>query len=688
MAANRGKRNATEEYQRLFDRVAEELVHGHRDLFDSLRPAERKLVIDYMAEVLADGRLDNSISSVLWELDYVRRPVGIEEFIRSDDYLGRTCAQFDAQWVRDLQAVFAPGSSIYVWVMRGAIGIGKTVVAMAAIAYTIYRMSCLRDPARYYGLLANSLIVFGIYSITKRQVADAGYWKLREYIDNSRYFQDHYPRDQKLETKIVFQRQRVQVVPGSRQLHVLGLDLFSVAMDEANFMSHRVDKETGKTIGQAYELFNATSARIMSRFMRPGGVIPGLMLLMSSEQSQTDFLANYLASASKNQYRPGQRGQVTEHLYVSHYALWEIRSHRYSRRYFTVEVGDRVFPSRILGDSDTPRPGAQTVQVPMDFYSRFVEDVDQHLRDIAGVATVNVSPFIRDPRVVHDAVDRRLSHPFTKTEITLSTDEATTLPDYFLLRKVAKVHGGAWVPKRHPGSFRYVHLDLALTGDCLGIGMVHPAGWRRVETARSDGTVMVRAMPLIEVDFVLRVRPPVSGEIDISKATAFVEYLRSIFPIRVVSFDEYQSRHSIQILRKAGFDAKVTSVDRDDKAYLGLRSAFYERRMAMYAYEPLIDELLDLQRDVRSSKVDHPERASKGGKGSKDVADGLCGAVWDCMEDEAAWREVVPLLDGGEDLRSVNRGGGPEPSVPASTTVTPAGRRIDWDRLVSNLGRR
>ena len=50
---------------------------------------------------------------------------------------------------------------------------------MLAQAYKIYQLSCMRNAAAYYGLDAGvPTIVFGIYSLTKRQVNDSGYYKI------------------------------------------------------------------------------------------------------------------------------------------------------------------------------------------------------------------------------------------------------------------------------------------------------------------------------------------------------------------------------------------------------------------------------------------------------------------------------------------------------------------------------
>ncbi len=57
--------------------------------------------------------------------------------------------------------------------------------------------------------------------------------------------------------------------------------------------------------------------------------------------------------------------------------------------------------------------------------------------------------------------------------------------------------------------------------------------------------------------------------------------------------------------------------------------------------------MLDLQRDMKAKKVDHPVKSTKGGPGRKDVSDGLAGAFYDCIEDEDCLHHEVVDENGG-----------------------------------------
>lgn len=609
----------------MFARVAEETLHGHRDLFDALTDHEKKLVLEWLSDAIVEGRVETTLHDVLWEIDYHSKPPTIQQFIEDENYLGRVARDLHPKWKEDLFEIFKPGSQIFEWVLTGAIGIGKTTLACVSLAYKLCMLSCLRDPASYYGLLHDSLVVFGIYSITKRQVSDSGYFKLRGFLDTSPYFRTKYPRNRKIDSKVQFLRQKVQIVPGSQEMHALGLDLFAFMMDEVNFMRSKESKESGKMVGQAYTLYNSTHARLMSRYMRPGGAVPGLMILMSSRNAQTSFLEEHLKKIDPKR------------TFVSDYPLWAVKpKHLYVKPKFLVEVGDRTSRSRVLKATETARKDARVVAIPGEFRRRFDEDVDQALRDLAGIATFNLSPLIRDRQSVFDAIHPEMVHPFSRDVVSVDYQDDDRIDSFFRIDKVCRVDASVHKPRINPLAPRFAHVDIGLTEDSLGLALGHPAGTVRNQRVNDDGTVSEISSPVIIMDVLLRIVPPPGSEIDLSKVRSFLLYLSKIYNIVKVSFDRFQSADSIQIMSKLGFDCGHLSVDKDDEAYLAVRSGLFDRRIIYYRYEPLLDELLDLERDAKERKVDHPLRSSKGGKGSKDVADAFAGVVWHCINDPRA----------------------------------------------------
>lgn len=86
----------------------------------------------------------------------------------------------------------------------------------------------------------------------------------------------------------------------------------------------------------------------------------------------------------------------------------------------------------------------------------------------------------------------------------------------------------------------------------------------------------------------------------------------------------HNSAESIQQLKSRGIDAERLSIDASLEPYNALKYALYEDRLTMYEYEPVITELIKLEKNEEKGKVDHPAG------GSKDVADALAGVCYLC----------------------------------------------------------
>lgn len=77
--------------------------------------------------------------------------------------------------------------------------------------------------------------------------------------------------------------------------------------------------------------------------------------------------------------------------------------------------------------------------------------------------------------------------------------------------------------------------------------------------------------------------------------------------------------------------AGLVSVDKTSLPYKHLRDAFADDRIRMYQQDVLVQELFDLEFDETKDKIDHPP------KGSKDVADAVCGAYYTMLQRRSSW---------------------------------------------------
>src|SRR5207248_8043001 len=94
---------------------------------------------------------------------YVRLPVDIQTFIESSEFLAYGDAIYPA--VMDVLREINSGRYVEA-VLTGAIGTGKTTIALLTIAYQLHVLSCLRDPHAFFKLDPASSIIFAFKSVS------------------------------------------------------------------------------------------------------------------------------------------------------------------------------------------------------------------------------------------------------------------------------------------------------------------------------------------------------------------------------------------------------------------------------------------------------------------------------------------------------------------------------------------
>ena len=176
------------------------------------------------------------------------------------------------------------------------------------------------------------------------------------------------------------------------------------------------------------------------------------------------------------------------------------------------------------------------------------------------------------------------------------------------------------------GALYTLHGDMAISGDRAGVAMTHVRTWDRRDWPVPGGSVVLEQRPVVKVDyagaFTADARAtPAAREVQIRWYRKLIWELRSRgFQILAVSFDNFQSADSLQILQSWGIESRKASTDRSNELYDTLRDVLYDSRLEGYYHQLLINELRTLSL-LKNGRIDHPP------KGSKDIADALAGAV-------------------------------------------------------------
>ena len=571
--------------------------------------------------------------------DYITEPVSIRSFISDPFYVGEWVVDnlFDP-WKDEIVAVIEGG--ILEWVLSGAIGVGKTTSAMVAQLYKLYCVTCMRNPCQFY--TANS-ITFGFYSAMRYLAYDVNATMLINRLRESPYFRDvvgvSEEEDDPKKTKVkVFNfPNNVRFIFGASQYHGMGQDVFSVIMDEVAFYE-------GTGALRARELYNGIRTRIASRFKSEKGLTPGLLALCSSANYEGDFLDEHIKSS-----------ELKDSMRVSRFATYEVKHYPGPR--FRVLVGDRLASSRILDDvvknpttgqlevhpivGGAPIPeGAIIENVPIRWYPEYKNDLPQALKDVSGRAMSAEAVFFPSMEKVdlacnpsNPAVTVR-PHPFKETSISLAvtgSDSKNTIEEFFDVEELFVVvdrFKKKYRLKTNPGRPRFLHIDLAESRCSAGFTCVHLAGFRSVMKEDLLGRMAETRWPVIYVDFTLEITPPrESSEIDFGKFLDFIFFLRNAgMPIGSVSYDQYQSHHSQQILEKSGINSVEVSLDRSPGPYNVLKDLYNVDCINAYPYAKLRKELFELRRKYVNNRMRVVKSDRK--DASKDIADSLAGAVY------------------------------------------------------------
>jgi len=654
---------------------------------DRLDPATRELVLARIHEhnPEAELRLQRAV-------DYLRDPVSVETFIFGDHYLGQSLkgSTFPAI-VDDLVELFE-GDYLEVC-LGGSWGWGKSREIEIGIAYEIYLLSCMREPALAYGLIKGSNLVFLNVSVDVTQAQRVLFGGLYGLLERSPYFQFTFPYNRGLKSELCFRRgKKVTCRPvAANEQAILGEDVYSAAIDEANFMEivekskRAVPGETG-VYDQAQAVADKLSARMRNRFNQRGK-LPGHIWMASSARFPNDFTERKEAEARTNRQ-----------IFVRHRALWESRPrHTFMPDNFRVEVGNITRRTRVLDGTETDVSGT-VIEVPMDFHAPFVADPDKAVRDLAGYSVLSITPFIARREMIRRMFElgcqAGLRHPFSRVqkvgevEVPLdvllqgkSLEIEYIVPErlhYIERQRVDQLGRSIFKDARmtqpelerllYPGLY-WAHVDLAKgQRDKCGLVITHVVGAREVERMDSKTLKMVKEkLAITRVDLVLRIVAPPAGEVDIPSIRALFHQFRELgMQFGKITFDAYQSQESIKALNDAGFTSELFSVDDENgTAYEMLKQALYDERVLCYEYPLLERELAQLERTPK--KVDHPVR------GSKDLADCLAAAVYHAEEGYRAGAGSLGLFQFGSVERPGQIAEPPSALVRAQTKMVTGG---------------
>lgn len=327
-----------------------------------------------------------------------------------------------------------------------------------------------------------------------------------------------------------------------------------------------------------------------------------------------------VSSAQYDSSFTNQRIQETEgdpHTYIVNARSWDVKPQNYSKERFYVFTGSGELDPMILEtiaeinsildsfglnrlDLDLSIKDAieylpseiknKIVDVPIDFYKDFKQNLLQSIQDIAGMTISGQGKLFNNKEVFKKAIYEPEEPAFLKDTFTISTKLETRPQDFINPR---------WKPEK-PEKLRFMHLDQGISSDHYGLSSC----FIDHIDINEDETVSIH----VKFDFILNIIPPrPPAKVDISKVRSLIPWLSQNKGINwgMITYDQFQSQESMQELDKAGFPVSYQSVDKTDEAYLLLVDYLYDERVKLPYNEEFEFDLFNLVHFRERRKVDH-----------------------------------------------------------------------------------
>ena len=584
----------------------------------SLSENERKIAAEILKEYKDKGQ--SALYNSLLYADYDEIPVDIETFLHDKNYLGNALYDQEGKftlfpyWEEKLKDIFPTNTTTRynTVVFTGAIGLGKSTIAVICLLYLLYRLLCLKDPYLFYGLQPVDKISISLMNITLDNAKGVALDKMNQMILSSSWFMAHGEMKGVANLNYIPEK-HIELIVASSNNQVIGRAIMANFTDEVNF---GLTSDVEKLKKKQKQLISQIDARMKSRFLR-GTYLPTLNIIASSKNSEQSFLEDFINTKKRNE---------SKNTLIVDEPQWVVDSRKDSKEKFFVAIGNKFLANELLPlkapqelIDEYRAKGYSLIEVPIGYRENFEDNIDGALTDIAGIATASSLKYISGVRW-NEIKTARYENPFTKEIIEVGTakDDHAQYYDFFDLSKVSDDL------KMKP---LYIHLDMSKKGDKTGIAGVYVLGKKpKVEGEDSSREMFYR------VAFSVSVKAPKGYEISFDKNRIFIRWLREKgFNIKGVSSDTFQSAQIQQQLTNDGFNVKVLSVDRLDPQtkqclpYAYLKSSIYDRRLEVYKdCDFLTEEVLGLERES-DGHIEHPEA---GTRGSKDQIDAVCGALF------------------------------------------------------------
>ncbi|MFH1117017.1 MAG: hypothetical protein V1792_24130 [Pseudomonadota bacterium] len=574
------------------------------------------------------------------------RIADILEFAESREFLALKGTLWQST-KEDLWKIFHVPPEPFEVLLTGAAGTAKSTKSWISTCYSLYLMSCMWNPQIELGMAPVDEIFLIFQSMRLGTARDTLFERLKRGVDASPYFREHFRRDGRNNSKLMFPNHiTIKPVTGATDA-VLGLNAIGGVITEINFMpvytnSVRLRHSDKTVFDVGSEMYRNLRNRIIGRYKQliEQGDFVGRLIIDSARNYVGDFATRKMEEAKKDKT-----------ILVIQRSLWDARSHEYppDAPKFPVEPATEYQPARILSSPEEAEDPESVIWIPEVFRNDCEQDLEQALKDLAGEPSTSTGRFLPFPEEIAAAQQAYMERTGGATLFKL---QDTSLSRLFGIKSYDAEHvrldwslliDGDYlrVMKMEGESAFAVHVDTSLSGDATGLALGRIIDTTRVEkghfyNARERRALEVQGVsaPVYLIDGMLRIHAAVGEQIDLNIIRDLVLEINRHIRIKYASADWMESAAMLQAWRAKRIVAGHVSVDKTPSAYFELKHAVRERRILFPPHATLDRELRRLKRITKGGtiKIDHEPNESK------DCADAVAGAVGVLQRCEAKYR--------------------------------------------------
>jgi hypothetical protein len=537
----------------------------------------------------------NDLIDILDGEEFDERPVDLKTFVTSPDYLGLPpLSSYQYTLIEKSSQIYKEATLIKLFgeqegkrmfkqtcneiIAQLGKGSGKDYSSTIAVAYQVYLLLCLKDPATYYGKPPGDSIDILNIAINAQQANNVFFKGFKTRIERSPWFVGKY--DPKA-SEIKFDK-NVSVYSGHSEREAWeGYNVLTVILDEISGFA--IENTTGhdqaKTADAIYDMYRGS---VISRFPDYGKII-----LLSFPRFKNDPIQKFYESviAEKETVIRSQTLKMDDDLpdgtdgnEVT--VEWEedhIVSYKIPKTYALKRPSWEVNPTKKIED----------------YKVEFYKNMPDALGRFACMPPEMIDAFFKSREKVEKA--------FSKT--------------YFAVDNFGRLE--EWFKPEDEKKY-FIHVDLAQKHDHCAVTMAHVDRWVNVRVTNEYS----QPAPVVVVDSVRYWTPTPDKSVDFTEVKDHILELKSRgFNIGVCTFDRWNSHDMMQQLKTYGINTETLSVSK--KHYDDMAMVILEERLSGPKINLLVDELLQLK--IMKDRVDHPR------KGSKDLADATCGAIFNAI---------------------------------------------------------